>query len=286
MAEVPPASSDVLRAARRRSASLAYTDRPDPAPAALSCPYSSGRVVVELHSGSVYPDRCRSNRCTYCLPLNARRRCLAITAVGPQRMIRLSKVAEADTEDPSTMATVRIKRIRRNLQRVGLSPGEWCWTIEKNPKGTGYHAHCLQTGPSIPQADLQIACTKAHAGIPYINAIKRTGRWTSQYGMKGFGADGYGMKTFRPNADTKESLRINGGKVEHHSVGFFTIAERIYTVREAERLAIAEMNEGKQIAFIGCHPNNVDRMLGDRELRYALIRDLDRRSAIRLQGLA
>jgi hypothetical protein len=164
-------------------------------------------------------------------------------------------------------------------------PGEWCFTIEKNPKGTGFHAHCLQTGPSIPQAELQDACERSGAGIPYINAIKREGIWTSRYGLKGFGADGYGLKTFRPDADSAEALRINNGRMEHHSREFFAIEGDALRVRDMERSAIAVMNNGKRLAFIGAAPENVDRILGSIKLCRSLIRDLNQRSAMKLRAL-
>jgi len=270
----------------RRSSSLAYTNQTEPAVSPLSCPYSRGRVIIELSTGQVFPDRCRSSRCRFCLPLNARRRALAITYAGPQRMVRLSLVAGREDESPCAMALKRIKLIRRNLKRLGRQPGEWCFTIEKNPKDTGYHAHCLQIGLSIPQEVLQVACERANAGIPYINTIKREGIWTSRYGLKGFGADGYGLKTFRPNADTREALRINHGRLEHHSRGFYAIDGDVLRVREMERAAIATMNEGQSMAFIGAASHQVDTILSNGRLRDSLIRDTHRRTARLLRAMA
>lgn len=139
----------------------------------MKCPRSSGRVIVELISGQVYPDRCRASHCAFCLPLNARRRCLAITYAQPTRMVRLSLVADADDESPCSTARTRIGLISRNLKRLGYEPGEWTWTIEQNPKETGYHVHMLQRGPSIPQRKLQEAAKRAGAGIPWIKRIER-----------------------------------------------------------------------------------------------------------------
>lgn len=257
----------------------------EPAVRPLSCPYASDRVVVELYTGSVYPDRCRSSLCAYCLPLNARRRCIAITHAAPQRMIRLSLVSGKDDESPCSTALTRVGLIRRNLKRMGRDPGEWCFTIEKNPNGTGYHAHCLQRGRSIPQAELQEACVRSRAGIPYINAIKREGQWTSRYGLKGFGADGYGLKTFRPNGDTAEALRINNGRMEHHSRRFYEIDETVLRVRDMESLAIATMNENKRVAFVGCSPQYASTLMGDIHLRNSLIRDVHRRDAVKLRAV-
>lgn len=250
-----------------------------------SCPKASDRVVVELVSGQVFPDRCRSSQCAYCLPLNARRRCLAITMAEPTRMIRLSLVGNSGDEHPAKTALIRIKRIRQALKRMGVPMGEWCYTMEKNPKDTGYHAHCLQSGPYIPQDRLQEACERARAGIPYINAIKRTGQWTSRYGLKGFGADGYGLKTFRPTGNPTEALRINNGRLEHHTRRFYSFDGEPLAVRDMERLAISQLNANDPKAFIGMRGVDVQRVMGDGRLRHQLIIDVNRRLAAKLRAL-
>lgn len=267
------------------SSSLASTDQMEPTKPALTCPNSQGRVVIELYSGAVYPDRCRSSLCDVCLPINARRRALAITLVAPQRMIRLSMLANETDGLPCESARKRVALISRNLKRIGHNPGEWTWTIEKNPEGTGFHAHCLQRGPSIPQEILQEACARAGAGIPYINSIKRKGQWTSRYGLKGFGADGYGLKTFRSNGDPREALRINNGRMEHHSRGFFSVDETTVSVREAESLAISAMSGENRQCYMAASTGEAQRIIGDVFLRRSLVRDLNRRSAERLRSL-
>jgi hypothetical protein len=271
---------------RLRLTSLAYTDQTEPTEPLEACPRTNGRVVVELYSGTVIPDRCRALICRYCLPLNARRRALAITYAGPQRMIRLSALATFDDDRPGAAAVAKMKLIRRNLKRFGVPPGEWCWTLEKNPEGTGYHAHAIQRGRSIDQAVLQEACARSDAGIPYINAIRRTAQWTSRYGLKGFGADGYGLKTFRPNADSREALRINNGKLEHHSTNFYAIDGDTVLVRQMESNALAEMNGFTRTAFVGAASSEVERILNSPKLRYSLVRDAHRRSAAKLRSMA
>lgn len=275
--------ADVERWRGRAGSSLAYTDQTVTAERPLTCPNAGDRVVVELVSGQVFPDRCRATRCDFCLPLNARRRCLAITLANPVRMIRLSLVASSSDESPCRTALIRIKRIRQALKRMGVAPGEWCFTLERNPKETGYHAHCLQTGGYISQAVLQEACGRARAGIPYINAIKREGIWTSRYGLKGFGADGYGLKTFRPNSDSTEALRINNGRLEHHSRGFYEFEGEVLKVRDMERAAITTLNADKPVAFVGMRGEDAARVIGDLRLKHSLIRDLRQRSATGLR---
>jgi len=247
------------------------------------CPRARDRVVVELHTGSVFPDRCRASQCPFCLPLNARRRCLAITLAGPQRMIRLSLVGDQGDSDPCRTALVRIKRTRQALKRMGFPAGEWCYTIEQNPKETGFHAHCLQVGPYIPQDALQTACERGGAGIPYINAIKRTGVWTSRYGLKGFGADGYGLKTFRPSGDPTHALRINNGRMEHHTRGFYGYDGEILKVRDMERAAVGELNGNKPLAFVGMPTDLAPVVVGSSDLRHHLIVDTNQRMAALLR---
>jgi hypothetical protein len=196
---------------------------------------------------------------------------------GPQRMIRLSLVGDEGDNNPCRTALIRIKRTRQALKRMGYPAGEWCYTIEQNPKKTGFHAHCLQVGASIPQDVLQSACQRGGAGIPYINAIKREGIWTSRYGLKGFGADGYGLKTFRPSGNPAHALRINNGRLEHHTRGFYSFDGEILKVRDMERLAIGELNGNKPMAFVGMPAGLASTVVGSADLRHHLIVDTSQR---------
>lgn len=281
-----PSPTVLAEEARGRLASLVPTDQMEPTERPEVCPKSRGRVVVELYSGQVFPDRCRSSQCAFCLPLNARRRCFAITYVKPKRMIMISVLANESDGSIHLAARKRIGLVKRNLKRMGIAPGEWCWTLEQNPEETGYHAHCLQRGRWIPQAELQEACVRAGAGIPYINKIKQEGIWTSRYGLKGFGANGYGLKGFRSTDDGRQALRINGGRMEHHSRGFFTLeGERIH-VREVERRAIAEMNGATRTAYVGSTVDRAQSIVQDGQLRDTLIRSINRRTWENLRAMS
>lgn len=178
-------------------------------------------------------------------------------------MIRLSLVADAGVADPLEMARTRIKRIRQALSRAGVQYGEWCWTLEQNPEKTGYHAHVVQHGPYIDQGQLQDACLSARAGIPYINIIKRTPGRTARYGLKGFGADGYGMKKFRTPDDAWFALYINHGRLEHHSRGFYRLNGIPTPVREVEHAAVAKVFPAKGADYVLCSPTQARRYLDD-----------------------
>jgi len=208
-----------------------------PAMCGIRDPY----YLIDLRTQRPYAVRCRRNKCDWCLPINARRRALAMTAASPQRMIRLSLVAGTRDRDPLDTARTRIKRVRQALKRMGVLSGEWCWTMEVNPAGTGYHAHAVQHGPYISQAQLQTACERGGAGIPYINAIKTSPSRTSRYGLKAFGATGYGLKTYRTESTGREALALNHNRLEHHTPGFFTINGERMAPRQAEQYAIREI---------------------------------------------
>jgi hypothetical protein len=254
--------------------SLASTDHPQP----ITCEYVHGRVIVDLVSGSIWPDGCRTLMCPVCLPVMARRRTLAITLARPYRMVRLSLIAGEQDEAVYQTARRRIALIRRNLKRKGIEPGEWTWTIERNPKETGYHAHALQRGEYVSQNALQEACEKAGAGFPHINAIKRKGKWVSSYGLKNFGADGYGLKTFRPSGNPRDSLAINGGALEHHSRGFYHHRGGVMRVRDMERCAIEEYMRDTNRTIVVCIPEIVDSVLAARH-------DIDRVNSLVSQGV-
>jgi hypothetical protein len=201
-------------------------------------------------------------------------------------MIRLSLVANKGDDTPCATALQRVKLIRRNLRRVGVHPGEWSFTIERNPEESGFHAHCLQRGRSIDQDVLQDACVKAGAGWPHINAIKRKGIWTARYGLKGFGADGYGLKSFRSNGNPQDALTLNHGRLEHHSREFFAIDGEKLRVRDMEREAIAALNGHSRVAFISVTQQRANLIMDSPDLRSALIRGIHQRQVRDLRAVA
>lgn len=207
----------------------------------LPCNDPNPRYIVNLRTMQVRQARCTRNTCVHCLPINARRRAMAMTYMQPERMIRISLAADRGAENPLQQARIRIKRVRQALSRMGVDSGEWSWTLEVNPAGTGYHAHALQRGSYIPQSALQEACKRAGAGIPYINAIRKTPSRTARYGLKGYGAAGYGLKTYRAQHDALSALDLNRGRLERHSPGFFALHGSPAPVRDVEAAALADL---------------------------------------------
>ena len=234
--------SDVVdQAADARGTSLALTYQTVTGFPGNPCGVSDPRYVIDTAAHAVRPLRCRRNTCDHCLPANARRRALALTLAGPQRMMRFSLIAPRGAADPFGVARVRMKRVRQALDRMGVPAGHWSWTLEPNPAGTGYHAHAVQKGPSIDQRTLQEACRRGGAGFPWIRAISGTPSRLARYGLKGFGASGYGLKSFRARDDAQRALELNHGRLEHHTPGYFEIDGKKLGVRDAESAAIEEL---------------------------------------------
>lgn len=194
-------------------------------------------------------------------------------------MIRLSLVADRGDPDPLSTARTRIKRLRQALKRAGVPSGEWSWTLEVNPAGTGYHAHAVQHGSYISQPALQEACLRAGAGFPYINTIRGSASRTSRYGLKAFGAAGYGLKGYRQSDNAFEALDMNHGRLEHHTPGFFNVDGSKVRVRQAERLAVEEVYGPPLDSFIVV-PADVARYYLSEEGRQYLPRAVPRKDEI------
>jgi hypothetical protein len=93
------------------------------------------------------------------------------------------------------------------------------------------------------------------------------------------------LKAFRPNGESSEALRINHGRLEHHSTGFFSVDGQSVRVREMESLAIAEMHGLKRAAYLGAAPDQVEKILNSDTFRRSLVRDVNMRSAAKLRAL-
>lgn len=208
---------------------------------ANACGVTDPRVVIDIEGWRMWPARCRANRCEVCRPINARRRALAITATRPRRTVLFTRMAASGDSDPLEVARTRMKRLRQALGRARVPCGEWSWTLERNPEGTGYHAHAVQHGPYIPQRELQGAAEAGGAGISFIREIRAKPSVVARYGLKTFGAAGYGMKTFKSQETAEEALAINHGRLEHHTREFFIVHGEKMRPRAAESAAIQEM---------------------------------------------
>lgn len=197
------------------------------------CPRRSEWWFRNDETGELARSRCGANFCPWCAPINAAQTARAMALAEPQRMLRFSLVP---TEFQRTRLQMRsvAKWLRRNYGTVELA-----YHVEPNPSGDGRnHLHAWEHGPAkIPQAALQEACERNGFGIPDIR------RWRARGGGAGYGLKGisYGMK----HEDHETFLRLNGGRLVHHSRAFFrdtANGERL-TLGEAKRRAMPQRDE-------------------------------------------
>lgn len=202
------------------------------------CPNRAGMVMLDYASGMVRPARCTRLGCVHCVVVEARIRAAAIWLANPRRAIRVSLVADAGEADPWPIARRRMNRTREHYARLtGQELGEWVYSVEPNPKGTGFHAHAWQHGPSkVNAVALDRAAKRAGAGWCKVETV-RSRASAASYGLKGIGGMGYGLKG--ADEDSSEYLRVNGGRLTHQSRAFFrSEAGATVAVRQAESEAL------------------------------------------------
>lgn len=209
------------------------------------CPNRLGLAMLDYESGAWFPARCGRLSCEYCVRVQAFTRAAAIALAKPQRAIRLSLVADADSEVPWEVARRRINRTREWYRRLtGHDLGEWCTQVEQNPRETGYHAHAWQHGPrKVDRIALDEAANRAGAGWTKVETVRST-VGASYYGLKGIGGMRYGLK--EAEGDPAAHLFLNGGRLTHQSRGFFRSEDgSTLPVRAAERRALDLMSGGR-----------------------------------------
>lgn len=196
------------------------------------CPNPKPDVrLVNRDTGQVRPVGCGRLSCWVCASYLAWRRGLAIAWARPERRFDLTLVGE-----DWTTVRGRMKRLRFDIADAGYEV-EWSWSVEPNPKGTGHHIHGHQKGGYIPQAELsKMAVRQGMGEVVYIKATERYGS-SKGYGMK---ALTYGIKGASREDSHGLHLDLNGGRLTHHSRGFYGAP-----VREAERMAVESRRGGE-----------------------------------------
>lgn len=127
----------------------------------------------------------------------------------------------------------RMKRLRHALD-ASTGAWEWVWTVEANPRGTGFHVHCHQRGSFVPQSTLSRLAAREGMGI--VTDIRRwhdEGGSATGYAMK---AVTYAFKDAEGEVNAAAFLANNGSRLTHQSRGWWTEGG----ARDQERAAIRE----------------------------------------------
>ena len=216
-------SSDVAPAAAPLSSLALYrqsvpeSDDLVPGPKAKRCPTKWGWWLVDGLTGEKLPAGCGAASCKACGCWAATRTAGAIGLANPERLVRLSLVGN----DWQTRRA-RFRRATYEL-RCLLGPDlHWAYCVERNPRLTGFHAHCWHRGRFIPQRLLVEVCDSVGMGRNCdIRRWEPRGELSTAYGIKGLM---YGLKGLKAGGQ-EQYLEENGGRLVHASRGYWLDGE-------------------------------------------------------------
>lgn len=169
------------------------------------CPDKPYWIVADDDTTKRFPASCNRYRCPVCghKKVYERVKLMAWGAYSSRwcTFMTWTKVPERFQQARAQMRDW-VRRMRKNYEL------EIAWSIEPNPKGTGYHAHGLQTGDYLNHRDCQRMWGERHVWIE-----KLTGD-AAGYCSKAFNVAGYSTK------DGMAHLDLNGGRAVHMSRGY------------------------------------------------------------------
>lgn len=229
--------------------SVLPSDRLSPSitPRLIGCPSRGDARYFDSDTGAIWSPSCGVNTCAYCIRTNAWRFTRALGVVKPSRYAVFTLLSGDWQTDRAS-----INALFRALDRKGYRLRA-AYTIEENPKKTGFHLNVWWWGPDVPQQLLSdVAQSVGWGEVVYVERW-RSGR-RDGYGLKD--ALGYGMKdavgssvaspTLTENQETY--LRINGGRLLHARRGFWRNGvggEDLRTAKAAFRASFGERPERK-----------------------------------------
>lgn len=228
-----PATDEKLRALFLGSLGTnVTTDRVEKLKATHPCG-ASGGWFVSRETQRQWPARCKKLTCDYCLPREAAIRQLILSESMPDTMWSQTMAADAKDPDPWSVVHYRMSLFFHYYRRKAPMR-EMSYVVEMNPQRTGYHVHALCHGPHWKIDVLQDAQRKANLGL-HGNQWQEIGKShdAAGYGLKGFSAAGYGLKGYTAQGARQEALRINGGRLEHHTKGFIRVDGKPATLAKA-----------------------------------------------------
>lgn len=180
--------------------------------ASARCRRSKGRTWVEPERGITRPWRCDTNLCPDCGPWRGLRVRDAIARSGADWLITLTRAGECWADAHS-----RMRRLAEALRRRGITP---CWTYVVEADQSGLHVHVLHRGSVGDPGVLDGLASDAGFGLITDVRPVTDVRSAAGYILKAAIGDEQRVGLALP-----EHLEMNGGRLLHHSRGFFRSAE-------------------------------------------------------------
>lgn len=123
----------------------------------FKCPDALERLTER---GDALPDqRCRRAQCLECRRADAKGLVRALGLAKPEQLLLVTGLTGVWALDRG-----RVKRLRRALQRGGVTEQHWAYAIERNPRGTGAHLHAWFWGTPITAEALRAAAVAVGLG--------------------------------------------------------------------------------------------------------------------------
>jgi hypothetical protein len=141
---------------------------------------------VDIETGEFYSLSCRALSCVYCIETHIWQTGLAFELAAPERYAVFTQLAGDWPVDRA-----HINALHKRLDRKGFEVRS-AYTIEKNPKDTGFHLNFWWHGSYIPQDQLSEAAVSMGWGpVVHVKAWRTQNR---VYGFKEASGSTYGMK--------------------------------------------------------------------------------------------
>ncbi len=143
---------------------------------------------VDVLTGEQVPARCKFYGCEVCGPWRLREWQWLLAYGGPERMIVLTGL-------PPEPERIRgqLREFAYRLRQDGFHL-DWAWSVEKNPKGTGFHAHVLQHGDFIPHSVLRATWGNRWCRIEKLRGLDRSAAYVLKESLQEMAAAGYSLK--------------------------------------------------------------------------------------------
>jgi hypothetical protein len=211
-------------------------------PGPVYCPKKPLDLLAVERPELRFPASCDAYFCAVCGPRKAQQGAALMTWAA-RKVDRRRLVTLTGLPDDFQRARGQVRLWAHRLRQDGYA-WEWAWAIERNPKGTGYHAHGLQHGSYVPQALLQ---ERWGDRIVDVRALSRPG--AGVYAVKeALRVSGYVSKGATAGDGTAllEHLGRNGGRSVHWSRGFL----HGNTKREALADLRRELSDGEALTWV------------------------------------
>ena len=189
------------------------------------CPYRAHLKVLNTATGLVIPAQCRRGTCSWCGYLRLRWLSWALADSRPEVMLTLT-LLKGDWKRQSKSIGRFFQYLRSDIAL------EWCYVIEKDASGRP-HAHVFTHGDALDLVQVETAVRRAGLGPQFdISPTEDLNRNTITYPFKSVLDHPQGSK--EAGEALEAHLGLNGGRMEHHSHGFFRDAQgATYGVKEA-----------------------------------------------------